>query len=247
MAKVAIVTGAGTGVGRAAALALMKAGYSVGARRAAQGAARGRAEGRRRQRHRGADRRDQGRGDPRAVRDREGEIRPARRAVQQCRHGRAAGAVRGAAGREVEGGRRHEPHRAVRLLAGSLQDHEGPEPARRPHHQQRLDLGAHAAPALGRLHVDQARRDRPHQVDRARRARIRHRLLADRHRQRRDADDRPHGAGRAAAERRDEAGAAHGRRACRLGGRLHGEPAARRQRAVHDRDGDEDAVRRARG
>ena len=30
MAKVAIVTGAGTGVGRAAALALMKAGYSVG-------------------------------------------------------------------------------------------------------------------------------------------------------------------------------------------------------------------------
>src|SRR4051812_7483710 len=29
MAKVAIVTGAGTGVGRAAALALMKAGYSV--------------------------------------------------------------------------------------------------------------------------------------------------------------------------------------------------------------------------
>ena len=51
--------------------------------------------------------------------------------------------------------------------------------------------------------------------------------------------------GRAAAERRDEAGAAHGRRACRQRGRLHGEPAARRQRAVHDRDGDQDAVRRA--
>ena len=29
-------------------------------------------------------------------------------------------------------------------------------------------------------------------------------------------------------------------------GRVHGEPAARRQRAVHDRDGDEDAVRRSR-
>ena len=40
MAKVAIVTGAGTGVGRAAALALMKAGFAVTPRRPAQGAAR---------------------------------------------------------------------------------------------------------------------------------------------------------------------------------------------------------------
>ena len=53
--------------------------------------------------------------------------------------------------------------------------------------------------------------------------------------------------GRAAAGWLDDAGAAHGRRACRRRGRLHGEPAARRQRAVHDRDGDEDAVRRASG
>ena len=127
MAKVAIVTGAGTGVGRAAALALMKAGYSVGARRPAQGTARGGAEGRRRQRHRGADRREEWTPIRSAVRHREGEIRPARRAVQQCRHGRAAGAVPRAAGREVEGGRRHQPHRAVRLHAGGLQDHEGPE------------------------------------------------------------------------------------------------------------------------
>ena len=37
-----------------------------------------------------------------------------------------------------------------------------------------------------------------------------------------------------------------GRRARRRRGRPHGEPAARRQRAVHDGDGDEDAVRRAR-
>ena len=46
-------------------------------------------------------------------------------------------------------------------------------------------------------------------------------------------------------ERLDEGGAAHGRRARRLGGGLYGEPAARRQRAVHDRDGHQDAVRRA--
>ena len=117
MAKVAIVTGAGTGVGRAAALALMKAGYCGRAGGPAQGAARGRRQGRRRQCPGGADRRDQGGRDPRAVRQGEGEIRPARRAVQQCRHGRAAGAVPRAAGREVEGGRRHQPHRAVRLHA----------------------------------------------------------------------------------------------------------------------------------
>ena len=127
MAKVAIVTGAGTGVGRAAALALMKAGYSValaGRRKEPLDAV---AQGRRRQRHRGADRRDQDRRDPRALRHREAEVRPPRRALQQCRHGRAAGAVRGASGREVEGGGRHQPHRAVRLHAGSHQDHEGPE------------------------------------------------------------------------------------------------------------------------
>ncbi len=32
--------------------------------------------------------------------------------------------------------------------------------ARRPHHQQRLDLRARAAPVLGRLYLDQARRHR---------------------------------------------------------------------------------------
>jgi hypothetical protein len=38
-------------------------------------------------------------------------FRPARRAVQQCRHGRAAGAARGSAARAVAGGGRHQPHR----------------------------------------------------------------------------------------------------------------------------------------
>ena len=93
MAKVAIVTGAGTGVGRAAALALMKAGYSValaGRRKepleavAKEGGGNGLVVP--------TDVTQRGR-DPRAVRQGEGEIRPARRAVQQCRHGRAAGAV----------------------------------------------------------------------------------------------------------------------------------------------------------
>ena len=41
----------------------------------------------------------------------------------------------------------------------------------------------------------------------------------------------------------EDAGAAHGRQGGRRRRRLHGEPAARRQRAVHDGDGDQDAVR----
>ena len=87
------------------------------------------------------------------------------------------------------------------------------KPARRAHHQQRLDLGACAPAVLGRLHLDQARHHRPHQVDLARRPRLRHRLRPDRHRQCRDADDRAHDQGRAAAQRHDRGRAAHGRRA----------------------------------
>ena len=73
---------------------------------------------------------------------------------------------------------------------------------------------------------------------------LRHRGRPDRHRQCRDADDRPHGRRRDAAGRPHDAGAADGRQGGRRRHRLHGEPAARRQRAVHDRDGDQDAVRR---
>ena len=42
------------------------------------------------------------------------------------------------------------------------------ESARRPHHQQRLDLRAYAAAVFGRLYRDQARRHRPDQIDLAR-------------------------------------------------------------------------------
>ena len=46
----------------------------------------------------------------------------------------------------------------VPVHAGSLKIMKAQIAARRPHHQQRLDLGAHAAAALGRLYRDQARR-----------------------------------------------------------------------------------------
>ena len=43
-----------------------------------------------------------------------------------------------------------------------------------------------------------------------------------------------------------EAGSAHGGGRCRPRDQLHGEPVARIERAVHDREGDQDAVRRPR-
>ena len=62
-------------------------------------------------------------------------------------------------------------------------------PARRTDHQQRLDLRPRPAAGLDRLHGHEARDHRPHEVDVTRRAQVRHRLRADRHRQRRDRAD----------------------------------------------------------
>ena len=52
--------------------------------------------------------------------------------------------------------------------------------------------------------------------------------------------------GRASSQRPDRRRAAPRSRSRRARGGLHGEPSPGRQRAVHDRDGDEDAVRRPR-
>ena len=82
----------------------------------------------------------------------------------------------------------------VPVHPGGDPHHEGADAARRPHHQQRLDLGPHAAADVGRLYRDQARHHRPDQADLARRSRLRHLLRPDRHRQCRDAADRAHGA-----------------------------------------------------
>jgi len=51
---------------------------------------------------------------------------------------------------------------------------------------------------------------------------------------------------RAAGQRHDDGRAAHGPEACRRRRRAHGQPAARGQHPVHHRDGHEDAVRRPR-
>ena len=56
--------------------------------------------------------------------------------------------------RGLERRRLGEPHRLVPLRTRRLPRHAQAIPARRPHHQQRLDLGACAAAGLGALHGD---------------------------------------------------------------------------------------------
>ncbi len=84
-AKIALVTGAGTGVGRAVAIALAKAGYSLvlaGRRKELLDNVAGEINAVGSQALAVPTRRVQARVDSRAVRDREIELRPARRAVQ---------------------------------------------------------------------------------------------------------------------------------------------------------------------
>src|SRR5471032_1189382 len=71
---------------------------------------------------------------------------------------------------------------------------------------------------------------------------LRYRLRAVRYRQRGHRDDRPHVERRAATERHDDGGTANGRAARGGGGALYGKFAAGRECGVHDRDGDQDAV-----
>ena len=87
------------------------------------------------------------------------------------------------------------------------------DPQGRAHHQQRLGLGACAAAQLDPLRLDQARADRADPRDLAGRARIRHLLRPDRHRQRRDDAQRGHRARPAAGLRPGRGRGAHRREA----------------------------------
>ena len=212
--KIAMVTGAGSGIGRATALALLADGLlgragrppprGPGADRRRGGTGRRAGAGRPR-------RRERPRLGARPLRRDEGSVRPPRPAVQQRRHRRPARPAGRPDVRAVAAGRRRQPDRRVPLHAGGVPADEGPGPARRPDHQQRLDLGARAPAELRPLHGHQARDHRPDQVDGPRRPEVRHRLRADRHRQRRDRDDGPDEAGRAPGERRDGRRADDGR------------------------------------
>ncbi len=207
--KVALVTGAGTGIGKASAKALAKAGYALvlaGRRKEPLEAVKKEIET------------AGGKalavacdvGKPDQVKALFAETKETFGRLDVLFNNAGMGAppvpLEDADLREVEGGRGRQPHRRVPVHAGGLQDHEGPDAARRPHHQQRLDLGARAAPELGALHRDQARDHRPDEVHRARRPRLRHRLRPDRHRQRRYTELTARmAAGRAAGRRLDRA------------------------------------------
>ena len=213
--KVALVTGAGTGIGRATRARLDGGGLRRRARRPAQGHARRDREARRRDRRQdacGADRHERPGQIAALFAKTMDDLWPARPACstmpasarRRCRS-------RMSSVEQWKARRRHQPHRTVPVHAARVPHHEGPDAARRPHHQQRLDLGACAAAAVGGLHRDQARDHRIDEVDLARRPRLRHRLRPDRHRQCGNADDRADDARRAAAERRIRRRAAHGR------------------------------------
>ena len=127
--KIAVVTGAGSGIGRASALALLNDGYTVALAGRRKDALDETAQAGR-QRHaqcaRRADRRHQAGRRRGAVRQGQGDLRPARPAVQQRRHRRAAGAARGAALRDSGSGVVDTNLTgAVPVHPGSHQDHEG--------------------------------------------------------------------------------------------------------------------------
>ena len=129
MNKIAMITGAGSGVGRAVAKALAAQGWScalVGRKQEAleetAQALKGDhlvAPGRCRRSRAGQSR----------LRPDQGQVRPPGHAVQQCRHGHARHPDRGAELRAVAGHCRRQPDRRLPLHPGSGADDEGADAA----------------------------------------------------------------------------------------------------------------------
>ena len=111
-----------------------------------------------------------------ALREDEGGLRAARLPVQQRRRQRPRGPARRSHRRAMAQRRRRQPDRGVPLHPGGVQADEEPEADGRTHREQRIDLRPCAAPALGALHLDQARDHRADPIHVARRAEVRHRL-----------------------------------------------------------------------
>ncbi len=218
MKKVAIVTGAGSGIGRASALALLEAGWHValaGRRADALEATRRRQPAPlARNAHRGAHRRHRSGGREGAVR--RDAARPSA-ALDLLFNNAGMGAP--AVPLEDLTVEQWKAVVDINLTAVFLCTQEAfrvmkEQTPRGGRIINNGSISAHAPrPTQLALHRDQARHHRPDQGDLARRPRLRHRLRPDRHRQRRHRDDRAHDPGRAAGQRRDRGRAAHGRAA----------------------------------
>ncbi|CAA9292610.1 MAG: Putative oxidoreductase, partial [uncultured Friedmanniella sp.] len=177
-----------------------------------------------------------------AVRHRRRRARPGGPAVQQRRPRLLGADARRDLADGLAGRRRRQPHRGVPLHPGGVPGDAGAAAPGRADHQQRLDLGDDPASALGPLRRHQARAHRADQGHRPRRPRLRHRLRADRHRERGDGTDRADGRRHPAGRRQPASGAPDG---CRRRGprrRLHGLAAAGGQRPAADGDGHRDAL-----
>ena len=244
--KIALVTGAGSGVGKAAALALSRDGFTVvlAGRRADKLARSGEGAGRRQRwscRPTCASRPRSRLCSPRSRKPSAGSIFCSTMPASAC----AACRI------EDIPLERWQSVVATNLTGLFLCTQEAIKimKAQDPRGGRIINNGSISAhtprPGHGALHRDQTRDHRPDQTDLARLPRLRHLLRPDRHRQRRDPAHRKDGDRHAAGGRPRHAGSAHECRRCRPRRRLHGEPAARRQCAVHDRDGEQDAVRRA--
>src|SRR5713226_8760103 len=142
----------------------------------------------------------------------------------------------------MEVGRRHKSYWRFSLYSGGDQAHEEPAASRWTDNQQWLHIRPCSEAELCSVHCDEARYHGLDQVNFAGLPPVRHCVQLDRHRQRRDRNDAGYGQGRAASERGYRARATNGSRARCTRSRVHGQPPARCQRSVHDRDGDEDAV-----
>ena len=191
-AKIALVTGAGTGVGRAVSIALAKAGYNIvlaGRRKEMLDKVAGEVKAV------GA----QALAVPTDVSKRESIL--ALFATVKSSFGRLdvlfnnAGIGAPAVPLEDLPYETWQNVVATNLTGIFLCTQEAIKIMKKQHHQQRLDFGTRTAALFYRLHLDQARGHGTHQIDFARLPAIRHLLRASRHRERRDTADRAHGAG----------------------------------------------------
>ena len=171
LGRVAIVTGAGSGVGRASALALLRDGSLGGACRTQDRDAGGKPGGggdRGRRAPGSRDRRDHRRRQPgvggRSVRPLPRGLRwSPRRAVQQRRQLLASGEHGGPDLRAVDDRGQRQPYGHLPVYTGGLQGHERPGPHGRAHYQQRLHRRLRASPQQRPVHRHQARRGGPDQ------------------------------------------------------------------------------------